>query len=160
MKIASSRTTSIDLPDLTQLPDKFKFILATEYHRLVHLHRRYRREVVVITTRPIPVELIQPGGAFSGLWDTRTSTLMPIHQQIVDCITKGIPLDYDSFALALRRDYGVYNLEVQQVLNILTAPGLLPDGECPQMQHPSNLRNSSQPLYPRAVRLWWPAIPC
>ena len=117
MKIASSHTTSIDLPDLTQLPDEFRFIPATEYRRLVHLHRMYRREVMLIATRPIPTELIQPGGAFSGLWDTRTSTLMPIHQQIVDCLTKGTPLDFVSFALALRRDYGVCNLEIGGIGN-------------------------------------------
>ena len=51
MKITPLRTTSIDLPDLAQLPDEFGFIPATEYYRLVHLHRRYRRGVVAIRCR-------------------------------------------------------------------------------------------------------------
>ena len=37
MKIASSHTTSINLTEVTQLPDEFKFIPATEYHRLILL---------------------------------------------------------------------------------------------------------------------------
>ena len=48
MKLASSYTTSIHLRGLTQLPDEFRFIPATEYHRLVLLHARYRREFVAI----------------------------------------------------------------------------------------------------------------
>ena len=37
MKIVSSHTTSINLTEVTQLPDEFKFIPATEYHRLILL---------------------------------------------------------------------------------------------------------------------------
>lgn len=48
MKIAASHTTSISLSALTELPDDFKFIPATEYHRLILLHTRHRQEVEVI----------------------------------------------------------------------------------------------------------------
>lgn len=41
MKITSSHTTSIHLPGLTELPDEFRFIPATEYHRLILLHSNY-----------------------------------------------------------------------------------------------------------------------
>ena len=51
MKIASSHTTSIHLPGLAELPDEFKLIPATEYHRLILLHSRYRREVTSIVDR-------------------------------------------------------------------------------------------------------------
>ncbi|KAF9643879.1 hypothetical protein BDM02DRAFT_3132119 [Thelephora ganbajun] len=50
MKIASSLTTSIHLPGLTELPDEFKLIPATEYHRLILLHVRYRKEVGAIAS--------------------------------------------------------------------------------------------------------------
>ena len=49
MKIASSYTTSIHLPELTELPEEFKFIPATEYHRLIVLHARYRKEFEAIS---------------------------------------------------------------------------------------------------------------
>ena len=48
MKIASSHTTSIHLPSLGDLPEEFKLIPATEYHRLILLHSRYREEVNAI----------------------------------------------------------------------------------------------------------------
>ena len=55
MKIASFHTTSIHLPSISELPEEFKFISATEYHRLVLLHARYRREVEAIASRtPLP----------------------------------------------------------------------------------------------------------
>jgi len=38
MKVASTHTLSINIPALTELPDEFKCIPATEYHRLIHLH--------------------------------------------------------------------------------------------------------------------------
>ncbi|KAF9789487.1 hypothetical protein BJ322DRAFT_538451 [Thelephora terrestris] len=55
MRIASSHTTSIHLPSIDDLPDEFRFIPATEYHRLVLLHARYRKEVEAIASRtPLP----------------------------------------------------------------------------------------------------------
>ncbi|KAF9645414.1 hypothetical protein BDM02DRAFT_3173178, partial [Thelephora ganbajun] len=48
MKIASSHTTSIHLPGLTELPEEFKLVPATEYHRLILLHSKYRKEVEAI----------------------------------------------------------------------------------------------------------------
>jgi len=54
MKIASSYMTAIDLSELTQLPDEFKFIPATEYHRLVRRHKKHRsREVAAVPAPPI-----------------------------------------------------------------------------------------------------------
>ncbi|KAF9643031.1 hypothetical protein BDM02DRAFT_3123915 [Thelephora ganbajun] len=50
VKVASPRTTLIHLPSLTELPDEFEPIPATEYHRLILLHARYRREVEAIAS--------------------------------------------------------------------------------------------------------------
>ena len=50
MKIASSYTTSIHLPGLVELPEEFKFVSAVEYHRLIRLHERYRKEVAVLAS--------------------------------------------------------------------------------------------------------------
>ena len=55
MRIASFHTTSIHLPSIGELPEEFKFIPATEYHRLVLLHARYRKEVEATASRtPLP----------------------------------------------------------------------------------------------------------
>lgn len=54
MKIASTHTLPIDISALTQLPDEFKFIPATEYHRLIRLHTRYRKEVMPIAIDSLP----------------------------------------------------------------------------------------------------------
>ena len=42
---------------------------------------------------------------------------MRIHQWIVDCTRKGTSLDYESFTLALRRDYDVHDLETGGIGN-------------------------------------------
>ena len=97
MKIASSHTTSIDLSELTQLPDEFKPIPSTEYHRLVRLRGKYRKAVVAIAARK----------PFSNL-----NRRVPI----VDCVMKGAPLEYDPFAAALKKDFAV-DVEYEDVEN-------------------------------------------
>jgi len=53
MKIASSHMTAIDLSELTQLPDEFKFVPATEYHSVVRFHRKNRgRKAAAIAVLP------------------------------------------------------------------------------------------------------------
>ena len=108
MKIASSYTMSIDLPGLTQLPDEFKFVPATEYQRLVHLHARYRKEVVAIADRLTPtISSVIGGAGFYYPPDLGQRTAgQAVRRPVTDCIIKGIPLDYESFTLALKRDYG------------------------------------------------------
>jgi len=106
MKIASSHTTSIHLPGLTQLPDEFKFIPATEYHRLILLHAKYRTEVEVIasSTRP-SIQTPRPQGFFgAGLAAAIGEAL---HKPVLDIIKKGTPLNYESLALALKTDHGL-----------------------------------------------------
>ena len=81
MKIAPSRTTSIDLPDLVQLLDEFGFIPATKYHRLAHLYKRYRKEVVAISSRSMPAGLVtlQQGGLYSAEpGDTKADAYTPM----------------------------------------------------------------------------------
>ena len=53
MKIASSHMTAIDLSELTQLPDEFKFIPATEYHRLIRRHKKHRSGGVAAVASPL-----------------------------------------------------------------------------------------------------------
>jgi len=97
MKIASSHTTSIDLSELTQLPEEFKPIPSTEYHRLVRLRGKYRKAVVAIAARK----------PFSNL-----NRRVPI----VDCVMKGAPLEYDPFAAVLKKDFAV-DVEYEDVEN-------------------------------------------
>ena len=86
MKVASSYTTSIDLLGLTELPDEFKSISATEYHRLIHLHSRYRKASATIATnyRPPTVGL--------GLIDVQGSAR---------AVFEAPPLNYESFMKTL-----------------------------------------------------------
>jgi len=54
MKITSSHTILINLPELIQLPSEFKFIPATEYHSLVRFHRENgSRKATAIAVRPV-----------------------------------------------------------------------------------------------------------
>ena len=50
MKIAASRVTLTDLLVLTQLPDEFKLIPATDYHHLIRSRIGYRKKIVDTTT--------------------------------------------------------------------------------------------------------------
>ena len=56
VKVASSLMTSIYLPDLAELPDEFKHIqAAADYHRLILLHSKYRKEIMALANRtPFP----------------------------------------------------------------------------------------------------------
>ncbi|KAF9644733.1 hypothetical protein BDM02DRAFT_3121399 [Thelephora ganbajun] len=105
MKIASSHTTSIHLPGLTELPDEFKLIPATEYHRLILLHARYRKEVETIATAPSQAPL-SAKGSFFGV-DLGVVIGEAMRQPIVDCIRRGTPLSYESLALAVKTDHNI-----------------------------------------------------
>jgi hypothetical protein len=110
MKIASSHTTSIHLPGLTQLPDEFKLIPATEYHRLILLHSTYRIHVKIIAARS---PLTDPTFAvFGGLGRVeaeraRSNAREAMWKRFIDRIGEGIPLDRESLALVLKADNGV-----------------------------------------------------
>jgi len=105
MKVASSNTTSIHLPGLTELPDEFKFIPATEYHRLILLHARYRKEVEDIAHSAMrPSVPKKPGSKFAGLM----GTINEFARANVEEVVKGaIPLNYESFKHAWKAKYSV-----------------------------------------------------
>lgn len=118
MKIASTHTLPIDLSALTQLPDEFKHIPATEYHRLIHLHTRYRNAVKAIPTNSSPRLFTLNRPSSSRFRDVvaeervaRATLEMPVVDTllkgIVDVILKGTPLDYGNFTLGLKTVYGV-----------------------------------------------------
>ena len=108
-KTASSYTTSIDLSTLAQLPDEFKSVSAMEYQRLIRLHARYRKEVIGIATRAVASIPSALGGA--GFYNAVTGGRGPVgsaaHSPIVDCVAKCTPLEYQVFALTLKRDYAI-----------------------------------------------------
>ena len=94
MKIASSHTTSIYLPGLTELPDEFKSIPATEYHRLIVLHSRYRKGVEDIADRlPLPLTDV-----FGRVVEMRVREIS--WNRLVDGIREPMPLDHKSLTLA------------------------------------------------------------
>jgi len=105
MKIASSHTTSIHLAGLTELPDEFKLIPATEYHRLILLHARYRKEVEAIATCPPQVPPPNRGSLFGA--DLGALIEASVRQPIVDAIRKGAPLNYESLILAIKTGHNV-----------------------------------------------------
>ena len=117
MRIASTNTLSIHLPGLTKLPDEFKLIPATEYHRLIRLHTRYRKEVVAVTIQSLPGIVDAIVGAFDisqyvGSSADKRGRMAEINgafmkNAIIDVILKGTPLDYGSLAIALNTWYGV-----------------------------------------------------
>jgi len=127
MKIASTHTLSINLPALTQLPDEFKFIPATEYHRLIHLHMKYRNEAVAITISSLPNRAFEAIAgalnvlirALAGKGDRGVEVAAAtMKKPIVDIIMKGTPLDYGSVTLALKTDYGI-EVEPKGVGNVI-----------------------------------------
>ena len=116
MKIASAHTLPINLSALTQLPDEFKHIPATEYHRLIHLHRRYLDVAMVIAASSAPslFTVSRPSGAWSVVPPTVSEALeVPIlgtlMEGIVDVILKGTSLDYGDFTLGLK----VHNIGIK-----------------------------------------------
>jgi len=120
MKVASSHTTSIHLPGLTELPDEFKLIPATEYHRLILLHSRFRKEVEEIAhsaarkTRPKVPRGSQTNSWMAVAWAVeegwgtqRAPVINDVTRAKVEEIIKGgIPLNYDSFKQAWKEKHG------------------------------------------------------
>ena len=105
MKIASSHTLSINVPALTQLPDEFNFITVAAYHRLIHFHARHRDAVLAIVTESLS---IAPGFGYVNRADRVAMTFRAdLKRHIMDIIMKGTPLDYKSFALALKTEHGI-----------------------------------------------------
>ena len=126
MKIASTRTIStISLPRLTALPEEFKFVPATEYHRLIHLHARYRKKVEEIAegTEKVLVELPQKAHDRLGIkaWEVRTVTPEE-RQQVVESIRGETLLNYESLAVAVGKgnslevDRGMLGAIIHRVL--------------------------------------------
>jgi len=111
MKIASSHTTSIHLPGLVQLPDEFKFIPATQYHRLILLHAKYRNEIEAIASsaQQTPRSRGSSRGSFFGELGAAIDEITEIthRQPVLDIVRKGTPLNYESLALALKTDHGL-----------------------------------------------------
>jgi hypothetical protein len=111
MKIASSHTTSIHLPSLAEIPDEFKSVPATEYHRLVRLHSRYREEVEAIADRTplqrpffsIGVESFFNGGDAAG----RSKSREAAKQNFRKSIKEGVPLNQESLFKAWKTDCGI-----------------------------------------------------
>jgi len=123
MKVASTHTLPINIPALAQLPDEFKFVPATEYHRLIYLHTRYRNEAMAITTRSQPGVFDALAGAFGilrfvGSSATGEAARAAMLKAIVDIIMKGTPLDFGSLALALETDYGI-GVDAEGIGNII-----------------------------------------
>ena len=116
MKIAATNTLSIGLSAVVQLPDEFKLIPVTEYHRLIHLHTRYRKEVAAIAIRSLSGRVLFEafGNSLNGLLSKRSreaeaarAARESTKKHIVDTIIKGTPLDYKLFTPALKTDYGI-----------------------------------------------------
>jgi len=107
MKIASSHTTSIHLPGLSELPEEFKSIPATEYHRLILLHSRYRKEVEAIASHRLliipPFDFLR---AFLGRREDEATMAQKrsAREQFLGRIREGAPLDHESLALALKTE--------------------------------------------------------
>ena len=127
-KIASSYTTSIHLPGLDELPKEFEHIPATEYHRLILLHSRFRKEIAEISSRtPLTSSALYEAldTLFSGQdLQGRTRTRQAARNHFMDCIREGVPLNYESLALTLKADHGPtvisdkdIRLHVSSVLN-------------------------------------------
>jgi hypothetical protein len=110
MRIASSHTTSIHLPGLAQLPDEFRLIPATEYHRLILLHSKYRKEVEAIAARsPLtdPTHTIFGGFGHGETESARSNAREAMWKRFIDRIGEGTPLDREALALALKADNSV-----------------------------------------------------
>lgn len=98
MKIASSHTTSIHLPNLTKLPDEFEFVPATAYHRLILLHAKYRKEVedIVANHPPVLSPVPREKAFFSGIRGALEAA--NARQTLLGIIRNGAPLNYESLA--------------------------------------------------------------
>ena len=127
MKIASSCTRLIHLPDLDELPEEFKLIPATEYHRLILLHSRYHREVEVIASstpfpRPIIAKVLDffaslGGGKGAG---GKGSTRDVAREHFEDSVREGIPLDERSLFLTLKADHSISAISDADIQSYIT----------------------------------------
>jgi len=98
MKAASSHTTSIHLPGLSELPEEFKSIPATEYHRLILLHSRYRKQAQDLAARsPLLGPPDMPHDMESVNWKA-------VWENFVAGIGEGTPLDVRSLTLLLKAE--------------------------------------------------------
>ena len=89
MKVAAWNTRSLNVLGLAELPEEFKSIPATEYHRLVLWHRKWRKHV----------EAIAAGGPWSPMPemdDLAKTDLATTRQMVIDAIRKGEPLNCES----------------------------------------------------------------
>jgi len=112
MKIASSHTTSIHLPGLAELPDEFKLIPATEYHRLILLHSRYRKCVATIAAHtPLTwssfINLIGDLLLSRGDVEGRARAKEATRKHFVTCIGEGMPLNHVCLAHLLKAETNV-----------------------------------------------------
>lgn len=118
MKIASSHSISIHLPGLTELPEELKFIPAMEFHRLIVLHARYRKEVAAIADRveylgtPIVLKCVYPKMDLG--W----------REKVLDPIRGGTPLNYESLARAVGKGDNNLNGFIRLVLDEANALNL------------------------------------
>jgi hypothetical protein len=104
MKFASSHTMSIHLPGLTELPPEFKLIPATEYHRLVLLHSRYRQEVAAIANHfPVVPPMINSSRSWArSRGNKRRMAIEATRKHFVNCIMEGVPLNHRSLTLSMK----------------------------------------------------------
>ena len=102
MKITSSHTTSIHLSGLAELPDEFKFIAATEYHRLIPLHSKYRKEVETIAN-----SATRPTVSRGGLSGFASMANVIAWSNVAEIVKGGMPVNYESFKLAWKAKYDV-----------------------------------------------------
>ena len=112
MKIASWHTTSIHLPGLPELPSEFKDVPATEYHRLIVLHSKYRNAVQLIATRTSPPSTL---GDFYPRPQNMEEVRMVVKRDgaamvreavkelFEESIGEGIPLNHESLVYAMRK---------------------------------------------------------
>ena len=112
MKTASSHTTHIHLPGLAQLPDEFKLIPATEYHRLILLHSKYRKEVEMIAggtpfPKPVLAGVLDLFASMSAGEDQagRMKAREAAREHFRSIVSEGVPLSPGSLVRALRMDH-------------------------------------------------------
>ena len=109
-QIASWHTTSIHLPGLDELPEEFSHIPATEYHRLILLHSRHRKETTVISSRtPLTIhdfgEVADILSSSRGVRE-RLKMRQAVRSRFMAHINEGVLVNYESLALALKVDNG------------------------------------------------------
>ena len=98
----------VNPPGLDELPEEFEHIPATEYHRLILLHSRYRREVAAISSRTDLT--IRDFSEFADAYSPsqgaqeRLKARKVVRNHFRGRINEGVPLNYESLALALKAD--------------------------------------------------------